>query len=268
MRALFTFFRATPVFLLFLFVSQLEGRNTSYINTNTPTAPPSTPPALASPTGLSGTVDGSSHMNLTWAASTGATSYLVERETLATGVWSNLATATGTTYQDTGYGTGGYHYRVSAVHASVTSAPGNEWPQSRYAVIDLGVNKQPMKITSGKAINGGSANPVYVLMKDSTSGNNYDVWSNGTLTTLQPDSATANTGYGGAGWIVSDIGEDGKVAGLDAVPASRLGIPSPYCDFYDGSGGASANDNLMCLAIWSPGATTPTLTAPSILNTT
>jgi fibronectin type 3 domain-containing protein len=87
--------------------------------------PVSPPPA---PTGLKAT-PGTALVNLSWTASTGATSYNVYRGTSAGGEGSTaLATGiTGTTYADSGLASGTtYYYKVAAVNAGGASGQSNE----------------------------------------------------------------------------------------------------------------------------------------------
>ncbi|MDD5262276.1 MAG: hypothetical protein PHD76_10570 [Methylacidiphilales bacterium] len=138
------------------------------------------PPIPSSPTSLSGSFDDSGNMNLSWTPSAGATSYQIERETLSTGTWENLGTATGATYQDTSRTAGtGYHYRVSAIN-STGSATSNEFPASSYAVIDLGLNFVPVGINNSGVVAGNGppdGNPTGAWVPQ--------VWNQGVLTALQ-----------------------------------------------------------------------------------
>ncbi len=157
-----------------------------------PSSPTNPPPIPSAPTGLSGSFDDSGNMNLSWTASTGATSYQVERETLSTGTWSSLGTATGTTYQDTRRSAGsGYHYRVSAINSRGSSAPSNEFPISSYAAIDLGQNFYPVGINNSAVVLG-----------------NFAVWSSGNITAL--------LSYPGDGVqsSVTSIDDSNHIAGL------------------------------------------------------
>ncbi len=91
----------------------------------TPTAPlPATPPA---PTGLAATA-GDAQVSLSWAASSGATSYNVYRATSAGGQGTTpIASSLTTTYLNTGLSNStAYYYRVAAVNSSGTSALSNE----------------------------------------------------------------------------------------------------------------------------------------------
>jgi hypothetical protein len=196
-------------------------------------------PAPPPPTALTGTIallqpqngPWSENMNLSWTASAGATGYVIDRETVATGSWTHpYDTSSTASYTDTGYTaseglSGGYHYRVSATNGGVSSAPSNEYPLSRYAVIDLGAGFYPSKIN----------NAGYVL---SSGWNAASVWHNGQVTTLQPANPTD-------GWLTYDISETGIVTGYDTVYSDD---GNPY-DFTNYS------------ATWSTGTTTGTVTA-------
>jgi hypothetical protein len=96
----------------------------------TPPAPPPPPPppppvpAPAAPTSLAASVSGSNTIGLSWSASVGATSYVVERSPDASN-WSVVAPAeTMTDFLDSGllYSTT-YDYRVLAVSSAGTSGP-------------------------------------------------------------------------------------------------------------------------------------------------
>ena len=66
----------------------------------TPGAAPCTPPAA--PTGLTATAAGANQINLSWTASSGATEYQILRSTTSGGPYTQVGTATGTTFSDTG----------------------------------------------------------------------------------------------------------------------------------------------------------------------
>lgn len=76
----------------------------------------------ASPANFSATATSSSQINLSWSASSGASSYILERKT-ATGSFSQIATLTGTSYSDTGLASSTtYTYQLKAVNSAGSSA--------------------------------------------------------------------------------------------------------------------------------------------------
>jgi fibronectin type 3 domain-containing protein len=80
--------------------------------------------APAAPTGLGATTASSSQINLSWNASSGATSYNVKRATVNGGPYSTIAPGvTGTGYNNTGLAPSTtYYYVVSALNANGESA--------------------------------------------------------------------------------------------------------------------------------------------------
>ena len=95
-----------------------ESANSSQANA-TPTAP-ATPPAA--PTGLQA-VAGNAQVYLTWSATTGATSYSVQRSTTSGGPYTQVAAPTTTSDTDTGLTNGTtYYYVVAASNAAGQSA--------------------------------------------------------------------------------------------------------------------------------------------------
>ena len=97
-------------------------------NSNQASATPSAPPAIpAAPTNLNATAGpGKKKISLTWNASAGATSYRVFRSPNGSTGWGQIATVTGTSYQNSGLSNSTtFYYRVTAVNAAGESAPSN-----------------------------------------------------------------------------------------------------------------------------------------------
>lgn len=86
---------------------------------NTPTPP-------AAPSGVTATAVSTSQINLSWTASSGATSYTVLRSTSTNGTYSSVGTTSGTTLTNTGLAAAtSYFYRVTATNAGGTSGVSN-----------------------------------------------------------------------------------------------------------------------------------------------
>jgi hypothetical protein len=82
--------------------------------------------APAAPTGLTAT-PGNMQVSLSWRASSGATSYNVERGTTSGGPYTTVNSPTTTSYVDTGLTNGTtYYYVVTAVNSVAQSAPSGQ----------------------------------------------------------------------------------------------------------------------------------------------
>ena len=82
--------------------------------------------APAAPSDLTATAVSSSQINLTWVASAGDTGYEIERSLSASSGFTEVGTATATSYSDTGLTAGTtYYYRVIATGGGISSAASN-----------------------------------------------------------------------------------------------------------------------------------------------
>ena len=200
--------------------------NDSFGFTNSPWTTPLQPgtPAPPVPTGLTGSFhDDTYSMQLSWTASAGAVSYVIDRETVSTGVWSNnFATSTNAQFLDSNYmqfsvssinTRGGYHYRVRAVSSGYgVSPPSNEFPQSAYAVIDLGVVPDGEATESLKLSNTG----LVLLGMYGAFGPSPSRWVNGTIQPL-------NSGDSNQTFDCYDIDDQGDVIGMTYGPNNIYG---------------------------------------------
>ena len=99
-----------------------ESANSSEANA-TPAAPANPPPT---PTNLQATA-GNAQVSLTWSASTGATSYSVQRSTTSGGPYSQIATPSTSSYLDSSLTNGTtYYYVVAAVNSAGQSADSSQ----------------------------------------------------------------------------------------------------------------------------------------------
>ena len=116
-----------------------ESANSSQVSA-TPVAP-ATPPAA--PSGLQA-IAGNAQVSLSWAASTGATSYHVKRSTTSGGPYTQVAAPTTTSDTDTGLTNGTtYYYVVSALNAageSANSSQASATPVAATADVTITVN--------------------------------------------------------------------------------------------------------------------------------
>lgn len=157
--------------------------------TNTP------PPA---PTGLTATAVSNTQINLSWTASTGATSYNVLRSNTSGGPYTTIAIGeTSTTYGDSGLTPNTtYYYVVQAVNSYGTSGNSNEASATTAAAVPTA----PTNLTatalkqSGKIklnwIQSTSANLTSnKVYRSTTSGGPYSL-----VTTLSPTTTYTNSG--------------------------------------------------------------------------
>jgi trimeric autotransporter adhesin len=158
----------------------------------TPGGGPCTPPPA--PTGLTAAAAGTSQINLSWSAVSGAISYNVYRSTTSGGPYTQVGTATGTTFSDTGLTCNTtYHYVVRA-----------------FAGCESGNSNQASATTS--ACGGGCA-PTTLYSNGFEAGTGLSDWTRGTFVAFGSTTSwrgiqtcTAQTGtrifrYGGAGCI-------------------------------------------------------------------
>jgi len=188
----------------------------------------STPPPLTVPTGLSATA-GSSSVNLSWSAVSGATGYRVLRGTTSGGPYTQIASPTGTSYADTGLNNGTtYYYVLRAYNASsetansqqVSATPAPVAPPAPAGLSAVGGNASVA--LSWNAVNGAAGYRVY---RGTTSGGPYSLLASPTALTYT-DSTVSN---GSVYYYVLRA----HASGLDSVNSAEVsalpsaGLPSP-----------------------------------------
>ena len=178
--------------------------------------PPGAPLPPPAPTGLTATAASSSQINLSWAASSGATSYNVKRATVSGGPYTTIATGvTGTTYNDTGLAASTtYYYVVSAVNT------GGESPNSAQASattqaaslppvptgLTATAQKQPGRIKLSWTASSGATS--YNAKRATVSGGPYTTIATGVTTTTYMDTGlTSGTTYY---YVVSAVNGTGE----------------------------------------------------------
>src|SRR5919109_139848 len=164
-------------------------------NSNQASATPTAPPLA--PTGLTATAMSSSQINLTWTASSGATSYNVLRSTTTGGPYTQIASGVAaTSFSDTGLAASTiYFYVVQAVNSAGTRGNSNE----ASATTPLGPPLAPTNLTAtaGDAqvslswtISDGATS--YNVLRSTSSGGPYTQIAGGVSTTSYTDTTVSN----------------------------------------------------------------------------
>lgn len=187
------------------------------------------PQPPAAPTGLTATDVSSSQINLSWTASSGATSYNVKRATVSGGSYTTVATGVTTTnFSDTGLSDSTtYYYVVSAVNAGGESANSTEAtattiPQSPAGLAATGGNAVVNLVWVQSSSPGITQNKVY--RSTAGSGGPYNLLATLTATTSYSDTAVVNgsTYY----YTVSAVNAAGESA-LSAYAGATPSAPAP-----------------------------------------
>ena len=213
------------------------------------------PPA---PTGLTATAVSSSQINLSWSASTGATSYNVKRATVSGGPYTTVATGvTATNYNNTGLAASTtYYYVVSAVNTSGESPNSSE----KSATTQSGVSAPPAPTNLTATVV--SSNQINLTWSTSTGATSYNVKratvSGGPYTTIA--TGVTATNYSNTGltpsttyyYVVSAVNSAGESpnsseksattsSGGGAVLLSQ-GRPVTVSSFQAGNAPTNGND--------------------------
>jgi hypothetical protein len=182
-----------------------------------------TPPAA--PTGLVATA-GNQQVGLTWTASSGATSYNVQRSTTTGGPYTTLSSPATTSYTDSAVTNGTtYYYVVEAVNSAGTSAN-----SSQVSATPLASPPTPtgLAATAGNqqvnlTWNASTGATSYNVGRSTTSGGPYTTVSSPTMTSYADSSVTNGTTYY---YVVAAVNSAGTSANSGQVSATPAGSTS------------------------------------------
>ncbi len=209
------------------FNSAGQSPNSSQVSA-TPAAPLTAP---AAPTGLQATA-GNAQVSLTWAASTGATSYHVKRSTTNGGPYTQVAAPATTSDTDSGLTNGtAYYYVVSAVNAAGESANSSQVSATPVAPA------APPAAPTGLQATGGNAQVIlnwtastgatsYHVKRSTTSGGPYAQIA-APASANYTDTGLANgTTYYYVVSAVNSAGESANSSQVSATPVAPLAPPA------------------------------------------
>jgi fibronectin type 3 domain-containing protein len=160
-----------------------------------------TPPAA--PTGVTATANGQTAINVSWTASTGATSYTILRSTTSGGPYTQVGTSTTTSFADSGLTCNtAYFYVVTAsngtcasgnsAQATATTATCTCTPPAAPTGVTATANGQTAANISWTASTGATS---YTILRSTTSGGPYTQVGTSTTTSFADSGLTCNTAY-------------------------------------------------------------------------
>jgi fibronectin type 3 domain-containing protein len=182
------------------------------------------------PAGLVATA-GNAQVSLAWNASTGATSYIVERSTSSGGPYTTLSSPTSTSFVDTTVTNGTkYFYVVSAANATGESANSGQVSATPTAPVAPPAAPTGLAATAGNAQvnlawNASTGATSYNVKRSTSSGGPYTTISSPTSTSFVDTTVTNGTKYFYVVSAVNSAGESANSVGVNATPAAPAQTP-------------------------------------------
>ena len=188
--------------------------------------------STAAPTNLAATA-GNQQANLTWRASSGATSYYVKRGTVSGGPYTTVGTPTATTYADTKLTNGtAYYYVVTAVGVAGESADSNQASATPTAAPAAPVPPLNLTATGGNqqvslAWTASTGATSYNVKRASTNGGPYTTVGTPAGTSYTDTAVTNGTAYYYVVTAVNAAGQSGNSNQATATPMAAPTAPAP-----------------------------------------
>jgi len=182
----------------------------------------------AAPTNLTATA-GNQQANLTWTASSGATSYYVKRGTASGGPYTTVGTPAGTTYADTNLTNGtAYYYVVTAVSATGESADSNQASATPTAAPAAPVPPLNLTATGGNqqvslAWTASAGATSYNVKRAPTNGGPYTTVASPVGTSYTDTTVTNGTAYY---YVVTAVNAAGQSANSNQATATPMAAPT------------------------------------------
>ena len=201
-----------------------ESANSKEVNA-TPGPPVTIPPV---PTGLQATA-GNQQVSLTWATSTGATSYQLSRATVNGGPYTQLAVPTVTNYADTGLSNGTtYYYVISAGNSAGESANSGQVSATPSTTATLPPAPTGVVATAGNmqvslTWNASAGAVSYQVKRATVTGGPYTQTGTPTVTSFTDTGLTNGTTYFYVIVASNTAGLSPNSAQVSAIPSAITG---------------------------------------------
>ena len=154
--------------------------------------------APPTPGSFTATGVGPTQVDLTWSASSGASSYIIKRGLKSGGPYTAIATPSGTSYSDASglHANTAYYYIISAVGGGLTSSPTSEVAAMTTTGAPTGLKAKAngaaeVDLTWLKPLGADS----YVIRRSTTSGSGYSDVGSSSTPSFQDTSASSGTTY-------------------------------------------------------------------------
>jgi len=169
---------------------------------------------------------------LSWKASSGATSYLVDRGTVSGGPYTQVGSTAATSFVNTGLADGTkYFYVVIAVDTAGHSTASNQATATPEAAVEAPVPPAGLKAAAGNAQvtltwSASSGATSYVVERGTASGGPYSAIATATTTTYVNTALTNGTPYYYVVAAKNSAGESAVSAQATATPEAAVTIPA------------------------------------------